>query len=109
MKAIGSFQRRTVSYGCTYRLTIKDKGLAVVTMVVVAIIAGTWWYAYVYWTKSVALSAVIQKESGSWMNHIVRPWWHYWKFLLETGIWSLLLLMSTFLPLADKQRRKSCR
>lgn len=98
-----------VSYGYIYRPTVKGKGLAVVTMAVVAIVVGTWWYAYVHWAEAEALSAVVQKESGSWMNHNVRPWWYYWKFFLETGVWSLLLPTSMFLPLAGKQRRKSRR
>ncbi len=98
-----------ISYSYFYRPSIKGKGSAIAVMIAVAIISGTWWYVYVHLTQSDALSSMIQKESGSWMNHNVRPWWYYWKFFLETGVWSLLLLTAIFLPLTDKQRRKSKR
>ncbi len=98
-----------ISYGFTFRPTLKGKVTAIVTMTVIAIVIGTWWYAYVHWAEAETLTAVVQKESGSWLNRNVRPWWYYWKFFLETGIWSLLLLTAMFLPLADKQRRKSHR
>lgn len=98
-----------MSYGCFYRPSVKGKGLALVAMAVVAVVLGTWWYVFLHIAHADALSAVVQKESGSWMNHNVRPWWYYWKFFLETGVWSLLLLTAIFLPLADERRRKSRR
>ncbi len=78
-------------------------GTALTLMVALAV--GLWWYAYVHLTAGDAWAAVVAKESGSWINHNTRPWWYYWKFFLETGIWSLLLLTSIFLPLARKARR----
>lgn len=98
-----------ISYGCVYRPTVKGKGFAIGVMAIVAIVLGTWWYVYVHLTETEAFSAIVQKESGSWMNHNVRPWWYYWKFFLETGVWSLLLPTAMFLPLASKRRRKSHR
>lgn len=96
-----------ISYGLLYRPSLKGKGAALVIMAVVALVIGTWWYAYVHLAHADALAAVVQKESGSWINHNVRPWWYYWKFFLEAGVWSLLLLTAIFLPLADKERRKN--
>lgn len=98
-----------ISYKCFCKPTIKGKGHAVAVMTVVAIILGTWWFAYIHIMQADAFSAVIHKESGSWIDHNVRPWWYYWKFFLETGVWSLLLLTAMFLPLADKHRYQSKR
>ena len=98
-----------ISYGRYYRPSLRGKGLAVALTAVVAIVLGTWWFAYVHMAEAEALQAVVEKESGSWMNHNVRPWWYYWKFFLETGVWSLLLLTAMLLPLADRQRRRSRR
>lgn len=98
-----------VSYCLLYRPSLKGKGMALVAMVVVALVTGVWWYVYIHLAHADALSAVMRKESGSWINHNVRPWWYYWKFFLEAGVWSLLLLTAIILPLADKRRRKSRR
>ena len=58
---------------------------------VVAVLSG-WWYLYVYLQAPEAMSAIAHKESTSWVNHNVRPWWYYWRFFLETGVWAPLLL-----------------
>lgn len=90
-----------------FRPSLRQKRWPLAACAVLALAVGTWWYVYVYLFQSDALSAVVQKESGSWLNHNVRPWWYYWKFFLETGVWSLLLLTAIFLPLLDKTRRRS--
>lgn len=96
-----------ISYGYCYRPSLQGKRGGLVVMVVLALLVGGWWYACVYLSHGEAFAAVAQKESGSWFSHNVRPWWYYWKFFLETGVWSLLLLTAIFLPLFDKKRRTS--
>lgn len=87
----------------------RGKGLAIAAMALLAIVIGAWWYLYVHHACADALTAVVQKESGSWVNHNVRPWWYYWKFFLETGVWSLLLLTAIFLPMFSQRRRSDWR
>lgn len=94
-----------LSWGFVERPSMKGHWRYVAMTVVVALLLGTWWYGYVHFSQAEKLAAVVEKESSSWANHNVRPWWYYWKFFLETGIWSLLLLTSLFLPLKDKWRR----
>lgn len=96
-------------YTFIYRPSIKGKGPALALMTVVALVAGMWWYVYVHVVQADALAEVVQKESGAWMDRNVRPWWYYWKFFLETGVWFLLLLTAMFLPMANKKRRTSRR
>lgn len=98
-----------IAYIWIYRPSVRGKAPALVVMTLLALVIGCWWYVYVHIAAADQLAAVVKKESGSWLNHNVRPWWYYWKFFLETGVWSLLLLTSMFLPLADKSRRKESR
>lgn len=98
-----------LSYFFFMRPRMRGKRKGVIVMVVTALVVGAWWYAYVHLAESDALSQVIGKESGSWMNRNVRPWYYYWKFFLETGVWSLLMLTSIFLPLLSRHRRRSRR
>jgi 4-amino-4-deoxy-L-arabinose transferase-like glycosyltransferase len=86
--------------------TLKGKVGPIVIMCILAIVLGCSWYAYIHWAESDALAYVAQKESGSWLNRNVRPWYYYWKFFLEAGVWSLLLLTATLYPLFDKRARE---
>lgn len=98
-----------ISYALIYRPSVKGKGKVIAVTTIAALVIGTWWYVYIHAVQADALAAMIQKESSSWISHNVRPWWYYWKFFLETGVWSLLLLTALFLPLLQRQRRKSRR
>lgn len=95
------------SYAYFYRPSAKGKGLALALMVVVAATVGLWWFEYVHIAQTDALAAVVQKETGAWLAHNVRPWWYYWKFFLEAGVWAMLLPTSMLLPLLNKKRRTS--
>ncbi len=98
-----------ISYFTFRRPSMRGKWGALTVMIVLALAIGGWWYLYVHLAQADALSAVVEKESGSWINRNVRPWWYYWKFFLETGVWSLLMLTSIFLPLFNRRRRTSRR
>ena len=73
---------------------LKGKYTALITGIVIALVVSAWWYVYLIAFEPNATAYVINKESGSWINHNVRPWWYYWRFFLETGIWSILMLSS---------------
>lgn len=103
----GLFLSFLVAYAWYYRPHMKGKWGALSVMVVIALAVGSWWYLYVHLFHPEALAAVIDKESGSWINHNVRPWYYYWKFFLETGVWSLLLLTAIILPLFQRSEGRS--
>ena len=95
-----------ISFVAYRRPSVCAKGGALTVMVVTALVIGAWWYVYIRIGEAEALAYVVRKESGAWFGHNVRPWWYYWKFFLETGVWSLLLLTAMFLPLfAGKHHR----
>lgn len=98
-----------ISYFTFRRPTMHGKWSGLTLMIVLALSVGGWWYIYVHIACADALNAVVEKESGSWINRNVRPWWYYWKFFLETGVWSLLMLTSIILPLFNRHRRTSRR
>lgn len=98
-----------IAFFTVYRPSARGKAMAAATAAFVALAIGLWWYVYVRLYAGDALMAVVRKESGSWIAHNVRPWWYYHGFYLETGVWSLLLLTSLFLPLKDKSRRGDSR
>jgi 4-amino-4-deoxy-L-arabinose transferase-like glycosyltransferase len=85
--------------------TLRGKVRPIIIMCILALVLGGAWYAYIHWAESDALTRVAQKESGSWLNRNVRPWYYYWKFFLEAGVWALLLLTATLYPLFNKRTR----
>ncbi len=95
-----------ISYIYYYRPSLKGKWYGFIVLLVTCLMVSSWWYAYIYLFHEEAMRYVISKESGAWASHNVRPWYYYWKFFLEAGVWSLLLLTAIFLPLWSKDERR---
>lgn len=110
-----SFYALFLPFFCAYLLTyrnsaiseIKKKWKPLVVMTFICIVLSTWWYAYIYLYHQDMTSYVLQKESASWSNRNVRPWYYYWQFFLETGVWSLLTLTSLAWPFWKKRVESS--
>lgn len=83
-----------LAWGIFGRPSMRGKWLPVGVMVLVTIVVGCWWYAYIHIFHADEWQAVMAKETGSWLNRNVRPWHYYWKFFLEAGVWALLLVTS---------------
>ncbi|NDW08343.1 glycosyltransferase family 39 protein [Dysgonomonas sp. 520] len=81
-----------ISYIAVYRPKMKGKVAPLVAMILLCLIVSLWWMAYIYFFHQDMATAVAQKESSSWLNHNVRPWYYYWQFPAEAGIWALFLV-----------------
>lgn len=79
---------------CLPRPKMKGKWGWLVLMIVICVVVSSWWYVYLLMFHHDAVTAVINKESGAWSGHNVRPWYYYWRFFSETGVWALLMLAS---------------
>ena len=88
-----------LAWGIFGRPSMRGKWLPVGIMVLVTIVVGCWWYAYIHVFHADEWQAVMVKETGSWLNRNVRPWHYYWKFFLEAGVWALLLVTAIIMVL----------
>lgn len=96
-------------FGRDNRGNLKSKQvlMPVLLMTVIAIAVGGWWYLYVFVENSSQTAAVVAKESGSWVNRNVRPWYYYGTFFVETGVWALMTLTALLVPVWQKRMQTS--
>jgi len=78
-----------VGYLIVYRPDVAGKKWAIVGMVVVALAVACWWHGYTYFFQQDLTVSIAKKETSSWLNYNVRPWYYYWQFAAEGGIWAL--------------------
>lgn len=71
---------------------VKGKGKWILMMVAIIVAIGSWWYVYLFTQHPAEVNSVLHKESGAWTNHNVRPWYYYWRFFSEMGVWAVLML-----------------
>ena len=94
-----------ISYICIYRPSLKGKAGPIAVMLLLFIVISFWWPLYLYvFHRDTALS-VLAKESTAWIERNVRPWYYYWLFFAESGIWALFLLTGLCWPWLKKKVR----
>lgn len=91
------------AYAVFYKINLTGKWKGCLWMLFLTLLISSWWYLYIYVSHPEMMEYVLKKESGSWINYNVRPWWYYWKFFLETGVWSLLTLTALLVPVWKKR------
>lgn len=88
-----------LAWGFTERSSLRGKWKQLGVMVVIAAVVGLWWTAYLYLFEAEKMAFAMNKEIGSWSNRSVKPWWYYWNYFIQTGIWALPALFGVFYPL----------
>lgn len=87
-----------LAYFPIYRPSLKGKGWPLTVMIVLCLLISLWWPLYLYFFHYDMAMMVAAKESSAWLERNVRPWYYYWKFFLESGIWSLFLVTALIWP-----------
>ncbi len=91
---------------CYRRPQLRGRRGALSLMLVVMLVVGAAWYVWVFTFHPEVSQAVVQKESGSWLNRHVRPWHYYWRYFSETGVWAILTLAALVAPYWRRHLRR---
>lgn len=74
------------------------KYLPLVTLILLATVIGLWWFVYVRLADPNAFLAITEKETANWSSYNVRPFYYYWSFFVQSGIWAVPALLSLVYP-----------
>lgn len=98
-----------ISFLFIYKPGTKSKIAPLFLMFLIFLVVSFWWNAYIFMFHEDMFSYVLKKESSAWLNHNVRPWYYYWQFPAEAGVWALFLVTSIvyfFLTKRKEYRRE---
>lgn len=88
-----------VAIGVAARKGLRIQWWPMLAGLIVCVVVGGWWYVYVHCISADAMGAVMEKETSNWTSYNTRPWWYYWRFWLESGIWTPASLLALLWPL----------
>jgi len=97
-----------IAYGVIYKFEgTKARWKALVLLTCVALISGGWWNLYVYLFDTRAVAEITSQETGRWLNYNVRPFYYYWSFFIQSGLWTIPSFVALLYPyLKDKVSNK---
>jgi 4-amino-4-deoxy-L-arabinose transferase-like glycosyltransferase len=88
-----------IAYGFTFKYSnFKAKAFSYFSILLLALIIGGWWFAYVKYQDPSTLEAITKKETGNWSSYNVRPFYYYWSFFTQSGLWTIPAFISLLFP-----------
>ncbi|NND26556.1 MAG: phospholipid carrier-dependent glycosyltransferase [Flavobacteriaceae bacterium] len=88
-----------IAYGISYKYTMfKAKAFSVFSVLIIALILGGWWYLYVRLVDPETFLAIAAKETGNWSSYNVRPFYYYWSFFVQSGLWTIPAVVALVYP-----------
>ncbi|HZK94762.1 MAG TPA: glycosyltransferase family 39 protein [Prolixibacteraceae bacterium] len=88
---------RSFSYGWR-GVARQKKGLAL--MVLIALVISFWWPMMIWFSHPKFSAQIAQQESAAWLNRSTRPFYHYWSFPVQSGIWAIIATIALYFPYA---------
>ncbi len=88
-----------IAYGIAFRY----KGdilhfLKLISLLVFGIVLGGWWYMHVRVADPETFLKIAERETSNWSSYNVRPFYYYWSFFIQSGIWTIPALISLIYP-----------
>lgn len=88
-----------ISYGIVYKYNgFKKRWLPLCVLLVITAILSSWWGYYIYVMDADTVLAIAEKESTAWAERNVRPFYYYWSFFTQSGIWTIPAFISLLYP-----------
>lgn len=88
-----------IAYGIAY----KFKGgalhfLKIFSLLIFGIVLGGWWYFHVRIADPETFSIIAERETSNWSSYNTRPFYYYWSFFVQSGIWTIPAFVSLLYP-----------
>lgn len=72
--------------------------LPMVLTLVIGVCVGLSWYLYIRIEDPVSYFRITQEETANWSNFNIRPFYYYWSFFTQSGIWTIPSFIALLYP-----------
>lgn len=73
---------------------------AITFMILLALVVSFWWPLLIWFSHPEFSAGIAQKESSAWLNRNIRPFYHYWSFPVQSGVWAIIAAVTLYFPYA---------
>lgn len=93
-----------ISYGIVFKFkNLTAKFLPLSTFLIIFIAIGGWWFLYVRLADPKAFLEIATRETENWSSYNVKPFYYYWNFFIQSGLWAIPALISLLYPYLIKR------
>ncbi len=88
-----------IAYGAVYKFSgFKGKIIPLLILLLITLILSSWWAIAIYLFDTASASAIADKEATAWANRNTRPFYYYWSFFTQSGIWTIPAFIGLLYP-----------
>ena len=88
-----------LSYGFVFKFNdIRSKIFSVFSILILSLVIGGWWYLYVRIEDPTTFIEMTKTETSNWSSYNIRPFYYYWSFFVQSGIWTIPAFISLLYP-----------
>lgn len=92
------------AYGLIFTYKGKRKTvLPLLLFLIIALLLSAWWHIYTYVLDPENVIATTTRETANWTSYNIRPFYYYWSFFTQSGVWCIPAFIALLYPyLKDK-------
>ncbi len=83
-----------LSYFFIYRNNTGRNLKLLLFVLIIGLIIGFSWPLYVRFFDTASVHAALAQQAQNWSDYEVKPFWHYWSFFTQSGIWTIPAFIS---------------
>ena len=93
-----------ISYGIVFKFkNLKSRILPLLAFLILFMVIGGWWFLYVRLADPKEFMEIATKETGNWGSYNIKPFYYYWNFFLQSGLWAIPAFISLLYPYIIKR------
>lgn len=93
-----------IAYGIVFKYKqLGSKVKPLLTSLLLFAVVGFSWAAYIYFTDTSSAEYIADKETLAWSNRSVKPFYHYWSFFTQSGVWTYFSFLALLYPFMLKR------
>ncbi|MBS3993728.1 MAG: glycosyltransferase family 39 protein [Bacteroidetes bacterium] len=81
----------------------KAKIKYLLAFLIIFILIGGSWHLFIEVVDSSRLNEITEHEAENWESYNVRPFYYYWSFVIQSGIWTFFSLVALWYPYLKKK------
>ena len=85
-------------FSCFGIKEIRKRGFYFIGILGLGLLLGFSWYLYVKFADATNFNRIISQETGNWASYNVRPFYYYWNFVVQSGVWTIPAFVSLLYP-----------
>ncbi|WP_434035364.1 ArnT family glycosyltransferase [Formosa sp. 4Alg 33] len=88
-----------LAYSFTYKFkNFRPKTFSIFSVLLLMVAIGGWWFIYVRVIDPETFSHITSKETSNWGSYNIRPFYYYWSFFIQSGIWTVPAFIGLLYP-----------